>query len=119
MSSLTPERMSGGLFARDPYRTVLLPVFGGGFEPAVNLYESDGTYTLECAVPGYGKDDITVDARADRVTIAGAYSREIGVHTFARTIVLPEEIDADRVAAKLVDGLLTIVLRASKAAHGA
>jgi HSP20 family protein len=140
MASLTPERMSSGLFARDPFRSfeamrqMTDPMFeagwppaAAGFEPAVNLYESDGTYTLECAVPGYGTDDLTVDARADRVTIAGTYSRENGLRcehyhrmeiqrgSFTRTLVLPEKIDPNRLAAKLEDGLLTIVLRTSTA----
>jgi HSP20 family protein len=141
MASLTPERMRGGLFARDPFRnfeamrqmmdpmfdTKLLPEFGTEFEPAVNLYESDGAYTLECAVPGYSKDDIKVDARADRVTIAGSYSHEksnrrnhyhrmeIRQGSFVRTVVLPQEIDTERIAAKLENGLLTIRLRPTKA----
>jgi HSP20 family protein len=140
MASLTPERMKGGLFSRDPFRnfeamrqmidpmfdTKLLPEIGTEFEPAVNLFECDGGYTLECAVPGYSKDDIKVDARADRVTIAGAYSHEnsrrrnhyhrmeIRQGSFVRTVVLPQEIDPDRVAAKLENGLLTIVLRPTK-----
>ncbi|GEM_PF-6281202 len=44
--------------------------------PAINLYEKDGTYTIECAVPGYKKDEIKVEARSDQVLISGSYSRE-------------------------------------------
>jgi HSP20 family protein len=155
MATQTPEKANGApalqktavaahpfsLFARDPFRSFdamrqmmdslldsrTFPEFTAELEPAVNLYEKDGTYTLECAVPGYKKDDITVEARGDQVTISGAYSeektadqnhyhrREIRKGSFTRTVVLPQEVDPEQVAAKLENGMLKIALHPTKA----
>jgi len=109
----------------DPMMT--LPEWRNAFGPAVNLYETDGVYMLECAVPGYAKDDITVEARGDHVVVSGSYShekseekkhfqrKEIRQGSFTRTIALPQEIDPDRVSAKLENGLLKIELQPAKA----
>jgi len=95
-------------------------------EPAVNLYEKDGGYTLECAVPGYKKDDIAVEARGDQVTISGSYSQEKSEEknqyhrrewrkgSFLRNVLLPQEIDPEQVSAKLENGMLTVSLRPTK-----
>lgn len=131
-----------GMFARDPFRNMeslrqMIDSFfdGGGLpelratavEPAVNLYEKDGTFTIECAVPGYKKDDISIEARGDQVTISGSYSQEKNEEknhyhrhemeqgSFKRTVGLPAEIDPDQVSAKLENGMLTIALRPMKA----
>jgi HSP20 family molecular chaperone IbpA len=40
---------------------------------------------------------------------------EIRQGSFVRTVVLPQEIDTERIAAKLENGLLTIRLRPTKA----
>jgi len=125
-----------GAFARDPFGTLAtmrqlmdsffndtpFPVLGAELEPPVNLYEKDGTYTLECAVPGYKKEDLTVEVRGDRATISGAYSREKNEEknhyhrheavqsSFTRTIALPQQIDPDKVEAKLEHGMLRVTL---------
>ena len=108
------------------FDTKNFPAFAGEVEPAVNLYEKDGTYTLECAVPGYTKDEITVEARGDEVTVKGAYKheatddqnhyhrRELRQGSFVRTVALPAEIDPDHVAAKLENGMLTVTLQPTK-----
>ncbi len=94
----------------------------GEIEPAINLYEKDGTYTLECALPGYKKEDITVEARGDQVTISGSFSQEktenknyyhrheLRQGSFTRTVALPQEVDPDQVAAKLENGMLKVTL---------
>lgn len=129
------------LFARDPFRNfetlrqmmdslfegAPLPDIGQMSGPAINLYEKDGTYMIECAVPGYKKDDVKVEARGDQVVISGSYSqeqneeknqyhrRELRQGSFTRTVVLPQEVDPDRVTAKLEDGMLKIELHPTKA----
>ena len=92
-------------------------------QPQANVYEKDGAYTIECAVPGYKKDDITVEARGNEVTISGKYSeekaedekqyrrREMRQGSFTRTIAFPDEIDADKVAAALENGMLKVTVR--------
>ena len=83
----TPEIRPLGIARRDPFygfdamRNMLDSFLGEPFLPetlvdlpTVNLYEKNGLYTLECAVPGYTKDDISVEARGDQVTISGTYA---------------------------------------------
>lgn len=127
------------LFALDPFRNFetmrrwmdsfvdwpALPEFAE-FEPAVNVYEKDGIYTVDCAVPGYKKDDISIEARGDEVTISGSYAREtehknhyhrkeLRQGSFTRVVELPEEIDPEHVDAKLENGMLKITLRPTHA----
>jgi HSP20 family protein len=155
MATQTPEKTNGapaiqktapavrslGRFARDPFwaleamRDMMESMFGlaglpewrGEMEPAVNLYETDGAYTLECAVPGYSKDEITVETRGDQVIISGSYDheksdekknftrKEIRQGSFTRMIALPQEVDAEQVSAKLENGMLKVTLHPTKA----
>jgi HSP20 family protein len=97
-------------------------------QPNANVYEKDGAYTIECAVPGYKKDDITVEARGNEVTISGKYSeekaeeqkqyrrREMRQGSFSRTIAFPEDIDSDKVAAALENGMLQVTVHPVKPA---
>lgn len=138
-SVLAPRPFS--VLARDPFRNFesmrqwMDAMFGddGGpslaaaVEPAVNVYEKDGAYIVECALPGYKKDDIKVEARGDQVLITGTYSeektedknryhrREMRQGSFARTIDLPQEIDPERVTAKLENGVLQLTLHPTTA----
>jgi HSP20 family protein len=110
------------------FDTMLLPDlrFELGTEPAVNLSEKNGTYTLECALPGYRKEDITIEARGDAITITGSAGRdereerpryhrhEVERRAFTRTIALPSEIDPESIAAKFENGLLEITMRPNK-----
>lgn len=94
--------------------------------PAVNIKEQDGTYYLECALPGYKKDDISVELSDDTVTISGTYKeekkeeqahyhrRELRQGSFARTVELPEEIDVDKASATFDNGMLKLTLTPSK-----
>jgi HSP20 family protein len=96
-------------------------------QPQANVYEKDGAYTIECAVPGYKKDDITVEARGNEVTISGKYSeekaedqkqyrrREMRQGSFSRTIAFAEDVDADKVAAALENGMLKVTVHPIKA----
>lgn len=96
-------------------------------QPRANVYEKDGTYVIECAVPGYKKEDVTVEAKGNEVTISGNYSqekgdqqkqyrrREIRQGSFSRTIAFPQDIDHDRVSAALENGVLKVELYPVKA----
>jgi HSP20 family protein len=90
--------------------------------PAVDLYEKDGKYVAELAVPGYKNDNINVEVNGNVLTVTGQYDetstkndakyhrREIRRGSFSRSIALPQEIDADSVRAKVERGILTVTL---------
>jgi HSP20 family protein len=154
MATQTPEKSNGApaviqpslawrpfsLFSRDPFRSIesmrqmmdslwdtsSLADITTDVGPAMNLYETGGTYTLECALPGYKKDDISVEVRGDQVIVSGSFSqqkaddknhyhrREIRQGAFSRAVVLPQEVNPDQVAAKLEHGMLRVELHPIK-----
>jgi len=115
-------------FARwDPIRDLLAiqqrldPFAPGatGWVPAVDLQETAEEYILTAELPGLTRDDIEIQLHDGRLTLSGVrrerevpceqYHRvERGHGSFSRTFQLPVPVDADRVAADLRDGVLTI-----------
>lgn len=97
-----------------------------GAEPRVNVSEVDGGYVIECAVPGYKKDDITLEAGGNEVTVSGRFSKEeteeqrqyrrheMRRGEFSRTIAFPTDIDPESVKASLEKGILKVELRPLK-----
>lgn len=97
-----------------------------GAPPAVDLYESDGKYTLEVAVPGYEPGDINVEISGNTITVSGQHSettekkeakfhrKEMRRGTFTRTVSLPQDIDPDTVDANIEKGVLKIELKPVK-----
>lgn len=96
--------------------------------PALNAWEDDQNLYLEAEVPGTKMDDIEVVVVNNELTVKGErpdaaqegvsyHRRERGVGTFTRHVRLPIAIDADKVEAKLTDGVLTITLPKSAAAR--
>lgn len=130
----TPPMLDPITVMREMRRTVLRSFFeplpwpnvSGDLVPAVNVKEQDGTYYLECALPGYKKDDVSVELGDDSATITGSYKeekkdeqahyhrRELRQGSFARTIELPEQIDVDKASATFDNGMLKLTLPPSK-----
>lgn len=90
--------------------------------PAVNIAETATAYKLELALPGYRKSDLQVSIRNDTLIIQGRascvpahyeevqrfYKREFAVESFARSFLLPE--DVDKASACFEEGILFIHL---------
>jgi HSP20 family protein len=91
------------------------------FVPSVELSEKDGNYIIDVALPGFSRADIDIEVSGKELTISGTYERsredrrthysEMQQASFTRTIVLPQEVDADNVTATFQDGILHIVAR--------
>lgn len=95
------------------------------FVPAVDVYEKDGNYVIDTALPGFRKDDISIEVQGNQVTISGQYEEsknqndnknkqqrysEIRRATFSRTIVLPREVNPDNSKATFENGVLSVTL---------
>ena len=89
--------------------------------PALNIWEDDERFYVEAEMPGLSMDDIGVHILGNDLTITGErqettdekytyHRQERGTGTFARSIVLPTEVDPDKVEAVLNNGVLTITL---------
>ena len=111
-----------------PFNTLDLPVpnvLPALNLPAVNVYEKDGGYMVEVAVPGYRKEDLKVEASGNLLTVSGTFEnekndgktyrwREIRTGSFSRTITVPIEVAPDHVVASIENGILKIALQPIK-----
>jgi HSP20 family protein len=98
--------------------------FGGGARarlvPAVDIAEDDARYVVTAELPGTKREDITVEAHENVLTIRGEkrsereekkeQSRwvERSYGSFSRSFTLPGDADTNRVSASFRDGVLSI-----------
>ena len=83
---------------------------------AVDLYEDkDNTY-VRAELPGVDRKDISVEMVEDYLNISGsrktfgADGKETESVEFARSITIPEAVQADKVSASYENGVLTVTL---------
>jgi HSP20 family protein len=100
----------------------LMNVQGAEGFPPVNVYDSDEAYIVQALLPGVGSSEIDLSITGDTLVIKGTkpplpniaenryHRRERGHGTFTRTVVLPDSVEANKVAAKQTNGILTITL---------
>jgi HSP20 family protein len=99
------------------------PVETGGWLPLVDLEETDDAYVVEAELPGVKRNDVNIELVGNELTITGEakererkgvlrrQTRRVG--RFEYRVTLPDQVDADKIEANLVDGVLTV--RAPKA----
>ena len=90
------------------------------FVPRVDILEEDKTFEIHLAVPGMSKDDFKIDLNDNYLTISGErkisrekkenkfQSVEIQYGTFSRSFTLPENVNANAISAKYVNGILEV-----------
>lgn len=93
--------------------------------PAINVIENEKEYDVELAAPGLSKDDfkIHVDGEGNLCIVMekksdnreerrkGRYlRREFSYEKYQQTLLLPEDVNADRIEAKMENGVLNIHL---------
>ena len=91
--------------------------------PAINVQESDKDYTVELAAPGLSKDDFDVNINSDGdLTIKmekkaeekeekGHYlRREFAYSKYEQTLILPDDVQKEGIAARVANGVRTVVL---------
>jgi HSP20 family protein len=92
----------------------------------VNVREEEDAYTLYALVPGLKAEDLNIQVLENVVSIEGEYKadenadfvlNEIPQGDFRRTLRMPTEIDAEKVEAKIVDGVLTLTLPKEESAR--
>jgi HSP20 family protein len=102
------------------------PAMGRG-QPAVNLWDNNDALMLELEIPGVKNDQIDISVagldlsiKVQRPDIAEEgetyHRRERPVGDFTRVLRLPCEVNADKVAAELRNGVLTLTLPKAEAA---
>jgi HSP20 family protein len=84
----------------------------------VNVSEQDDAYVLSALVPGLKAEDLNIQVLENVVSIEGEYQsaetdyllNELPSGSFRRTLRMPTEIQAEKVEAKITDGVLTLNL---------
>lgn len=93
--------------------------------PAINVFETEKEYKFELAAPGMTKDDFNVHIdENDNLVICmekksdnkeekkdGRYlRREFSYSKFQQTMILPENVDKEKIAATVEHGVLNVTL---------
>jgi HSP20 family protein len=93
-----------------------------GVFPPINITQDNDHFYLRAEIPGVVANDLSIAALRNRVSISGKrelpkeherasyHRRERSEGTFNRTVTLPTTVDSERVEARYVDGILTLVL---------
>lgn len=94
--------------------------------PAINVFETEKEYRVELAAPGMTKDDFNVHIDEDNNLVItmekkneskdenkkeGRYlRREFSYSKFQQTMILPDDVDKEQIAAHVENGVLNIEL---------
>ena len=84
--------------------------------PPYNIRKDGETYVLEMAVAGFKKDELSITVKEQTLTVKGSKEdsgadyvhQGISARDFYRDFALAEYVEVE--SAKIIDGLLTIVL---------
>jgi HSP20 family protein len=90
--------------------------------PLVDLYQTENEVHVKAAVPGVKPEDVDIQVSGDMLTIkaetqqeeekeeATYHMRERRYSSFARSILLPTAVKADKAQAEVSDGILHVTL---------
>ncbi len=88
--------------------------------PNLDVSETDSHYHVHVALPGMKKEDINIDLQDRRLTITGErkeevedkdtkyHLRETRYGQFERSVMLPNNINQDKIDARFEDGILKV-----------
>jgi HSP20 family protein len=89
-----------------------------GFIPVADVEETDDAYLVDVELPGLKKRDVPVETDGHRIVVSGERKehKRTGLlrrHTrswgqFRYQVVVPDEVDADRIEATMTDGVLRL-----------
>ena len=93
--------------------------------PVINVRENDKAYTVELAAPGMTKEDFNVHINDEGNLIikmekknenkkedksARYLRREFSYTKYEQTLILPDDVEKDKIAARVEHGVLTVEL---------
>lgn len=94
--------------------------------PAINVIENDKEYKVEVAAPGMTKEDFNIHLSEENELVITMEKknetkegdeknkkylrREFSYTKFQQALVLPDDVEKDRISANVADGVLTIEL---------
>lgn len=93
--------------------------------PAINVIEDDNSFKVEVAAPGMTKDDFNIHLDENEELVISMEKkeekkeekdsrkylrREFSYSKFQQSLVLPDNVDKDKISASVNDGVLTVDL---------
>jgi HSP20 family protein len=91
--------------------------------PAVNIMENEKEYKVEIAAPGLTKKDFRITVHDENHLIVSVEKktetedkghkylrREFTLNSFRQSMILPDNVDKNKINAKMEDGVLNIVI---------
>jgi HSP20 family protein len=96
--------------------------------PPVDIYEGDEALVVKAELPGFSKEDITVELKENTLILRGERKRETEMKegayhrmeraygAFQRSFLLPTTVDQQKVKATYKDGVLELSLPKVEAA---
>lgn len=93
-----------------------------GWEPRADVHETNDAYKVAFDLPGIEKEDVKVTFEENTLTVSGerkseTRSEDSNYHrvervqgSFCRTLRLPKNVDAQKIAANYKNGVLEITL---------
>lgn len=100
----------------------------GQWAPPVDIYETDDAFMLKAELPGFSKEDVSIEVQENRLIIRGERKRETEAKEeqyhrlertygrFERAFWLPTTVDTEQIQATFKDGVLELRLPKSSAA---
>ena len=92
------------------------------FVPEVDILESDKTYEIHFAVPGFEKDNFNLNVDDKMLTVSGERkfkeeesdkkykSVRTSYGSFERTFTLPKNVNATKIEANYTNGILEVII---------
>jgi HSP20 family protein len=99
-----------------------------GVFPQLNVTEDGDKFYMRAELPGVKSDDLDIQATGKTISISGErkihaehnnaryHRREREAGKFSRVMAMPSDIDADRIEARLQNGILTVMVPKAEAA---
>jgi HSP20 family protein len=100
----------------------------GTWAPPVDIFEKGDDLVIRAELPGVEKDEIDISVEDNRLVIQGERQREQGFNedhayrlersfgSFVRSFMLPKTVDASKIAATYVNGVLEVTVPKAEAA---
>ena len=99
----------------------------GGWSPLVDIEETDEAYVVEAELPGVKRSDVNIELAGNELMISGEIKererkgalrrRTRRTGRFEYRVRLPEQVDDQKVDAKLADGVLIVRVPKSERAQ--
>lgn len=109
----------------DDFFDTTMPRRSAATAPAINVIEAEKEYRVEVAAPGMNKDDFHIHLNEDGNLVIQLEKkeekkeeqekprylrREFSYTKFQQTLLLPDDIEKEKIGARVADGVLTVTL---------